>query len=107
MLDELSSKFKISTKEAIDRIKALEESQRLTGVIDDRGKYIFIKREELEKIKNLIISKGRINRRDLILECSRIVSLEPSAADKLKIEAEEKELLQQIDSEIIAEENAN
>jgi len=94
MLDELSSKFKISTKEAIDRIKALEESQRLTGVIDDRGKYIFIKREELEKIKNLIISKGRINRRDLILECSRIVSLEPSAADKLKIEAEEKELLQ-------------
>lgn len=72
----------------------MEESERLTGVIDDRGKYIYIKKEELLQIKNMIQAKGRINRRDLVLECSRIVSLEPSTEDKLKIEAEEKELLQ-------------
>lgn len=56
------------------------------------------------QIKNMIVSKGRINRRDLVLECSRIVSLEPSAADKKKIEAEEKELLQKMDSQMVAEE---
>jgi hypothetical protein len=46
----------------------------------------------------MIQTKGRINRRDLVLECSRIVSLEPSIADKIKIEAEDKELLSQMDT---------
>jgi hypothetical protein len=32
----------------VDRINELEKEGRLTGIIDDRGKYIFITPEELE-----------------------------------------------------------
>jgi DNA-binding Lrp family transcriptional regulator len=47
-LEDLASRFKISNKEVIQRIKDLEALERLTGIIDDRGKYIYLKRKELD-----------------------------------------------------------
>ena len=99
-LDELGANFKLSTKDVIKRIKQLEEQELITGVIDDRGKYIFIKKEELIKIKEMIIRKGRITKTDLVTEVSRIVSLEPSPEDRLKIEEEEKKLLATVNKQL-------
>ncbi len=47
MLDDLAGEFKLNTKEVINRIKALEENQALNGVIDERGKYIYITENEM------------------------------------------------------------
>lgn len=47
MLDDLAGEFKLNTKEVINRIKALEENQSLNGVIDERGKYIYITENEM------------------------------------------------------------
>ena len=38
----------------MDRISNLELSERLYGVLDDRGKYIYLTQEEMGKIKNYI-----------------------------------------------------
>lgn len=47
-LEELANEFKISTQELVTRIQSLEEAKRLSGVIDDRGKYIYIEESEFQ-----------------------------------------------------------
>ena len=44
-LEELASNFSLKTQECIDRIKQLLEDEVLTGVIDDRGKFIYVTRQ--------------------------------------------------------------
>lgn len=46
-MDELASKFSMKTQEAIDRIRRLMSEGILTGVIDDRGKFIYVTMDEL------------------------------------------------------------
>lgn len=46
-MDELAACFNLRTEEAVDRLNYMLESDRLTGVTDDRGKFIYITPEEL------------------------------------------------------------
>lgn len=48
MLDDLCAEFKLSTKDVVDRITKLLESKKLTGIIDDRGKFIYITDDEFK-----------------------------------------------------------
>ena len=50
MLDDLCAEFRLSTKDVIDRINKLLESKKLSGIIDDRGKFIYITDEEFRVI---------------------------------------------------------
>lgn len=47
-LEDLANEFKINTKDLVSRINSLEEAKRLSGVIDDRGKYIYIEETEFQ-----------------------------------------------------------
>merc|ERR1712012_1503131 len=49
-LEDLAAHFKLKTQEAIDRVTTLLADGMITGVIDDRGKFIYISREELEAV---------------------------------------------------------
>merc|ERR1711922_118930 len=42
LLEDLAVHFKIKTQDVIDRICSLQESGDLTGVVDDRGKFIYV-----------------------------------------------------------------
>lgn len=48
VLEEIAGVFKLTTAQVIDRIKSLEELKILNGVIDERGKYIYITEKEME-----------------------------------------------------------
>lgn len=48
LLEDLASEFGLSTPDVVSRIKALEETGQLSGVIDDRGKYIYLPQNELQ-----------------------------------------------------------
>lgn len=48
MLDDLCAEFKLSTKDVIDRIQKLIEAKKLSGIIDDRGKFIYITEDEFQ-----------------------------------------------------------
>ena len=63
-------------QEAIDRVRQLQEMSRLTGVIDDRGKFIFISREELEAVAAFIKLQGRVSIQDLASASSTLVQLQ-------------------------------
>merc|ERR1712098_903010 len=65
LLEDLAAQFKLKTQEAIDRVTQLQEDGLLTGVIDDRGKFIYISQEELESVAKFVRQQGRVSITDL------------------------------------------
>jgi len=102
MLDDLCAEFRLSTKDVVDRINRMLESKKLSGIIDDRGKFIYITDDEFKAVLNLVKRRGRISRTDLVMECNRLIKMNPSEEDKAKLKKEESNLLQQLESDLKA-----
>ncbi|WAR21495.1 DDRGK-like protein [Mya arenaria] len=68
-------------KDCINRIQDLQTDGRLTGVVDDRGKFIYITVEELEAVAKFIKQHGRVSIRELAESSSRLINLNPDNAD--------------------------
>ncbi|CAF1173385.1 unnamed protein product [Didymodactylos carnosus] len=64
-LDELASQFKLRTHDVIDRLKYLQDISVINGLFDDRGKYIYLTREEMNNVTRAIRQRGRISFSDL------------------------------------------
>ncbi|ESO98361.1 hypothetical protein LOTGIDRAFT_231423 [Lottia gigantea] len=77
MLEDLAAHFKIKTQDCIQRVQELQSSGELTGVIDDRGKFIYITREELEDVAKYIKQHGRVSITDLAKSSNRLINLNP------------------------------
>ncbi len=99
-LEDLSGVFKISPNELVEKLNQFEKEGRILGIIDDRGKYIYVTEKEMSMIENLFIRRGRINKMDLIKECNKIIKFEPTEEDKIKIAEEQKEMLEKIENEL-------
>ena len=99
-LEDLSGVFKISPNELVEKLNQFEKEGRILGIIDDRGKYIYVTEKEMNMIENLFIRRGRINKMDLIKECNKIIKFEPTEEDKIKIAEEQKEMLEKIEKEL-------
>jgi DDRGK domain-containing protein 1 len=74
-LDELAAEFSLKTAEVVERIKQLEESDMLTGVLDDRGKYIFITPQEFQQVAAFIKRRGRVSISDIVAESNKLINL--------------------------------
>ena len=71
LIEELASKFNLKSKvikqstylcirlvqEALARVTKLEEMGRLSGVMDDRGKYIYISEQVMQSLRNPSLSR--------------------------------------------------
>ena len=99
-LEDLSGVFKISPNELVEKLNQFENEGRILGIIDDRGKYIYVTEKEMNMIENLFMKRGRINKGDLIKECNKIIKFEPTEENKIKIAQEQKEMLEKIESEL-------
>ena len=58
----------------------MEESGMLQGILDDRGKYIYITEEEIESLLRCVENKGKFTKSEMITEFSKHVRLEPKDA---------------------------
>ncbi|EKX54325.1 hypothetical protein GUITHDRAFT_149979 [Guillardia theta CCMP2712] len=85
-LDEVASEFKLKTQEVVNRVEGLEAMGRITGLLDDRGKFIYISTEEMEAVAKWIKLQGRIGVSDLAAESNRLVDLQPKEAVRTTIE---------------------
>lgn len=84
-LEDLASQFKLKTQEAIDRVQELLAQEWLNGVIDDRGKFIYITKEELESVAQFIRQRGRVSIAELV-ECSNsLINLQPETLDTVPV----------------------
>ena len=74
MLEELGAEFSLRTADVLARIHALEAEGRLTGIVDDRGKYICISDAELDAIAEFVRQRGRVSQAEVAAEASRLVA---------------------------------
>jgi hypothetical protein len=49
-LEDLSGQFKLNANDIVERLKVLESQGRICGIIDDRGKYIYMNEKEIQVI---------------------------------------------------------
>jgi flagellar motor protein MotB len=90
MIEDIASSFLMDGKTVVKRIEELENEGFLTGILDDRGKYIYITNDEFFAVKKYIEARGRVSRIELANESGRLIRLVPTNEDKAKIEEEEK-----------------
>ncbi|KAE9586290.1 hypothetical protein Lal_00001003 [Lupinus albus] len=76
-LEDLAAEFKLRTQECINRISSLESMGRLSGVMDDRGKYIYISQEEMKAVADYIKRQGRVSISHLASKSNQFIDLEP------------------------------
>ncbi|POM74548.1 DDRGK domain containing hypothetical protein 1-like [Phytophthora palmivora] len=76
LLEDLASEFNLATQDAIDRVESLQQSNRLTGIVDDRGKFIYITEEEMDKVAKFIQRRGRLGFAELSKECNKLIRLD-------------------------------
>ncbi|KAL8272857.1 hypothetical protein Esti_003244 [Eimeria stiedai] len=101
-LEEIAAEFGLKTKagaatawcvdvqDCVKRIESLREEGRLCGVLDDRGRFLCLTDDELQKVAAALKSQGRFSKEtDLVHVCNRIIRLVPSEEDKERIEEEQ------------------
>merc|ERR1719391_1803874 len=74
-VDALASEFGLRNPDAVKRINSLMESGDLTGVLDDRGKFIYITMDELSSVAKWINSKGRVSLEEIQRESNKLIKL--------------------------------
>lgn len=57
---QLATEFRLRSAEVVDRIQALEAQGALTGVMDERGKFIHIAVDEMRAVADFIRGRGRV-----------------------------------------------
>lgn len=78
-LEDIAAEFKLRTQDCINRINSLEAMGRLSGVMDDRGKYIYISLEEMKAVADYIKREGRVNISHLASKSNQFIDLEPKS----------------------------
>ncbi|NXN40510.1 DDRGK protein, partial [Rhinoptilus africanus] len=85
-LEDLASHFGLRTQDVINRIQDLMADGTLTGVIDDRGKFIYITPEEMAAVAQYIKQRGRVSIAELAQASNSLINLQPeSQADALTV----------------------
>jgi hypothetical protein len=71
----------------------LEKEGMIQGVLDDRGKYIYVTDDEFKAISSFIRRKGRVTVQEIVSECNRVINPDRQATDDdIKLTDEIKEL---------------
>ncbi|PKU48481.1 ddrgk domain-containing protein 1 [Limosa lapponica baueri] len=78
-LEDLASHLGLRTQEAINRIQDLMADGTLTGVIDDRGKFIYITPEEMAAVAQYIKQRGRVSIAELAQASNSLINLQPES----------------------------
>lgn len=78
-LEDLAAEFGLRVQDAITRVQSLEKMGHLSGVMDDRGKYIYISKQEMEAVAEYIKKRGRIAIGELASKSNMFIDLEAKA----------------------------
>jgi DDRGK domain-containing protein 1 len=99
-LEDLSGVFKVNPNDLVERLKVLESQGKIAGIVDDRGKYIYMTEKELAAIEKIFMQRGRISKAELIKECNKIIRFTPTEEDKQKILEEQNKAWKSLEDEL-------
>lgn len=77
LLEDLAGHFQMKTQDVINRVQEMLAQEILIGVIDDRGKFICITKEELESVAKFVRQRGRVSIADLVESSNSLINLQP------------------------------
>lgn len=77
LIEDLAAQFKLKTQAAIERIRDLQNDNIITGVIDDRGKFIYVSQDEMEAVAKFIRQRGRVSIQELAENSNQLINLTP------------------------------
>lgn len=80
VIEDLAAQFKLKTQAVIDRIQDLQKDDILTGVIDDRGKFIYVSHEEMDAVAKFIKQRGRVSITELAENSNHLINLTPQVS---------------------------
>ncbi|NXQ56691.1 DDRGK protein, partial [Anthoscopus minutus] len=78
-LEDLASHMGLRTQDAINRIQDLMADGTLTGVIDDRGKFIYVTAQEMAAVAQYIKRRGRVSIAELAQASNSLINLQPDS----------------------------
>ncbi|RHY34160.1 hypothetical protein DYB32_002481 [Aphanomyces invadans] len=73
---QVAAEFGLRTEAVKDHIEKLVASGRLSGILDDRGKFITLSDDEMNAVALHIQRKGRVTLHELGLECNRLIHVD-------------------------------
>ena len=85
--------FLLPLQDVIQRVQDLQASGDLTGVIDDRGKFIYITMDELEAVAKYVRQHGRMSISELAESSNRLITLDP---DMRRIQAANQSVVEEL-----------
>jgi hypothetical protein len=71
-------------KDVVNRINQVQDLGLLTGVLDDRGKFIYISEDEMKQIVTFIRQRGRVSIAELAQSSNELISLNPVVSDLIE-----------------------
>ncbi|KAF1761894.1 hypothetical protein GCK72_010153 [Caenorhabditis remanei] len=81
-IDELSAHFGLKSEEAVNRLQHFIGEGLVQGVMDDRGKFIYISDKEFAAVAKFINQRGRVSIHEIAEQSNRLIRLEtPIAAE--------------------------
>ncbi|VDO08357.1 unnamed protein product [Rodentolepis nana] len=72
-LERICVKFDMKTDACVEKIKTLLSEGSLSGVLDDRGKFLFIEPSEYEAIAKFIELRGRVTIAELVEHGNKVI----------------------------------
>lgn len=76
VVEDLAAEFGLRTEDAVRRLTELEENGTISGVFDDRGKFIYVGVEEMKAVADFIRRRGRVGIPELAKESGRLLKLD-------------------------------
>ena len=75
-MEEVAAQFSLKTQVVIERIQNFQTSGELTGVIDDRGKFIYITMDELKSVAKFMKQRGRVSLTELAQSSNNLIQVQ-------------------------------
>ena len=75
LLEDLVADFRMDVESVVRLLERLEKEGKICGLIDERGKYVYLTPEEMQDISRWIESKGRVSLKDLSTEINKFIKI--------------------------------
>jgi len=76
-LEDLAVKYQLQPMEIVEKIESLEIREKISGIMDEKGKYIYISPEEMKNVAKFIMQRGRVTISDIARESNKLIVLTP------------------------------
>lgn len=73
VLDEVAEDLGVRTSELLERVEGLRAASSLRGVLDDRGKFVVVSDDDLDRLAAFVRQRGRVSLSELARHSNELV----------------------------------